>query len=320
MTSAREGSGMRVLVAWGSKRGGTEGIGRMLAEALEGQGFEVVTASAGRAPRLETFDAVIVGGALYSNRWSAVARRFVNRHVGQLRKLPVWLFSSGPLDDSADREHIPATGQVAILAERIGAKGHVTFGGRLAPDARGFPASAMAKEKSGDWRNPDRIRAWATELAATLPSAAPGPFVTHPARSITRLLAHAVVGWASCFAVMSVLLRLLGLSGALALHALAAPLIFTGLSSHYFRARGARDPLPTAVAWLAVVALLDLIVVAGVVLRSLAMFGSIVGTWLPFTLIFLATWATGEVLSMMPEARGAARAAGPPAHPDGSVG
>jgi menaquinone-dependent protoporphyrinogen oxidase len=52
----------------------------------------------------------------------------VNRHVSRLRTLPVWFFSSGPLDDSADRDEIPAPAQVAVLAERIGAKGHVTFG------------------------------------------------------------------------------------------------------------------------------------------------------------------------------------------------
>lgn len=33
---------MRVLVTWGSKRGGTEGIGGLLADALEGHGPEVV--------------------------------------------------------------------------------------------------------------------------------------------------------------------------------------------------------------------------------------------------------------------------------------
>jgi menaquinone-dependent protoporphyrinogen oxidase len=116
---------------------------------------------------------VIVGGVPYSNRSSAVARRFVNRHLGELRMVPVWFFSRGPLSDAAEREAIPATAQVAVLAERVGAKGHVTFGGRLAPDARGFPASAMAKKKAGDWRNPERIRAWAAELAAASPGLRP---------------------------------------------------------------------------------------------------------------------------------------------------
>jgi hypothetical protein len=243
---------------------------------------------------------VILGGALYANRWSAVARRFVNRHVDQLRKIPVWFFSSGPLDDSAEREEISPAPQAAVLAERVGARGHVTFGGRLAPDARGFPASAMARKNSGDWRNPERIRAWASELAGELPGASPGTPIDHPARSVTRLLGHALAGWAVCGVTMAGLLRFWGLTPALVIHAIAAPAFFTLLARRYFGARGARDPLPTAAHWTATVALLDLVVVAGAVLRSLAMFGSIAGTWLPLALIFTATWATGEVMSMLP--------------------
>jgi menaquinone-dependent protoporphyrinogen oxidase len=38
----------------------------------------------------------------------------------------------------------------------------------LAPDAKGFPASAMAKTQAGDWRDPDQVRQWAKQIAATL--------------------------------------------------------------------------------------------------------------------------------------------------------
>jgi menaquinone-dependent protoporphyrinogen oxidase len=117
---------------------------------------------------LAGIDAVIVGGGLYANRWHRAARRFVLRHREALRQLPVWFFSSGPLDDRADREILAPPGQVQRLMERVGALTHVTFGGRLSPDARGFPASAMARTHAGDWRNPERIRAWAAELARRL--------------------------------------------------------------------------------------------------------------------------------------------------------
>jgi menaquinone-dependent protoporphyrinogen oxidase len=291
---------MRVLVTWGSKRGGTEGIGRMVAEALEAHGLEVVAASVEKAPEIDGFDAAVVGGALYANGWPGNVRRFVNRRVRELRKLPVWLFSSGPLDDSADREEIPPTTPVAVLAERVGAIGHVTFGGRLEPGAKGFPASAMAKTRSGDFRNPERIRAWAAKLAADIPQAKPGKPIDHPARSIRRLLAHGVVGWALCAAAMAGFLRFFSLTAALVLHTIAAPLFFSALAWHYFRARGAREPLPTAATWTAVVMLLDLVVVAVGLERSLAMFRSIAGTWLPLGLVFIVTWVIGGLMSTLP--------------------
>jgi hypothetical protein len=49
--------------------------------------------------------------------------------------------------------------------------------------------------------------------------------------------------------------------------------------------------------------LLDLVVVAGGVERSRAMFESFSGTWLPFALVFLATWGTGSLMSTMPRTK-----------------
>jgi len=212
----------------------------------------------------------------------------------------VWFFSSGPLDDSAARTPIAPTRQVSVLMGRVGAQGHATFGGRLAPDARGFPASAMARKHSGDWRQPESIRAWASGIARALPTARPGVATTPPGRAVSRLVLHGVAGWAACALTMGLLLAAGHPGIALALHALAAPLIFIAVSRHYFRVPGAREPQPTAFAFVGVVALLDLVVVAGLIQRSLALFGSVAGSWLPLLLIFAATWTTGEIVSMQP--------------------
>lgn len=87
-----------------------------------------------------------------------------------LRTLPVWLVSSGPLDHSAEHQDISPTRQVAKLAARIDARGHVTFGGRLAPDAKGFPASAMAKTRAGDWRSQAHVQRWVETVVNQLNS------------------------------------------------------------------------------------------------------------------------------------------------------
>jgi len=286
-------------VTWGSKRGGTAGIGMVLAETLETDGFEVVTAPAEKAS-VEGADAVIVGGALYANRWASPARRFVRRNAEELRKVPVWFFSSGPLDESADSGEIPATPEVAVLAERVGAKGHMTFGGRLEPDVRGFPASAMAKKSAGDWRSAGHVRSWARRLASELPGAVPGRWVDPPGGSALRLIGYGVVGWALCTVTMLVLLQVTSTTVALVAHAIAAPIYFVVLAGRYFGARGAREPLEVAATWTGSVVLLDATLIAGVVLRSFEMFGSVLGTWLPLALIFVASWLTGIVKRSMP--------------------
>lgn len=165
------GGSMRVLVTWGSARGGTEELARLLADGLRRDGIEVFPLSAEAIVSVHNFDAVIVGGPLYMNRWHRHARRFVRRHASELCARPVWFFSSRPLDGTTDDKDTPPTTQVATLMRRIGARGHVTFGGR----------------------EPARVRAWADELAMTLPTARPGVASRPEPHLRSRLLSYVVV-------------------------------------------------------------------------------------------------------------------------------
>jgi menaquinone-dependent protoporphyrinogen oxidase len=138
----------------------------MVADALREEGFTAEVEPARRARHGERYEAVVVGGALYASRWCRDARRFVKRNARELRGCPTYLFSSGPLDDSAIPGDIPRLKGVQALIGKIGARGHVTFGGRMVPDAKGFPASAIAKKRAGDWRDPKQVRSWAHDVAA----------------------------------------------------------------------------------------------------------------------------------------------------------
>ena len=162
---------MRVLVAYGSKRGGTADLAQMIADGLSEHGIVTDVRAAPDVWTLKPYTAVIVAGALYHNRWHRDARWFVRRYADQLRTLPVWLISSGPLDDSVGWGTLPPVPQVKRLAAEIGARGCMTFGGRLEPDAKGFPASAMARKHAGDWRDREQIRGFVLYLVADLAAA-----------------------------------------------------------------------------------------------------------------------------------------------------
>lgn len=159
---------MRALVTYGSQRGGTAGLAGMVATALRDRGLTVDLAPAAEVGPLAAYDLVVVGGALYAGRWHRDARRFVRRHRAELRRRPVWLFSSGPLGDDHQAPDIPPVWGVKALARRIGARGHVTFGGALAADARGPMAHAMAARLAGDWRDPAAVDRWAAEIVDAL--------------------------------------------------------------------------------------------------------------------------------------------------------
>jgi menaquinone-dependent protoporphyrinogen oxidase len=151
---------MNALVVYGSKRGGTAGIAEMIGAELEKHGWTVEVRAAGDRGPVDTPDMVIIGGAIYTNHWHPDAREFVRRHEPVLKVTPVWLFSSGPLDDSARQGDLAPVPQVQNIARRIEARGHMTFGGRLAPDAKGFVAHSMAKRYGGDYRDPEHVAEW----------------------------------------------------------------------------------------------------------------------------------------------------------------
>jgi menaquinone-dependent protoporphyrinogen oxidase len=142
----------------------------MIADGLRDQGFSVDLCPPREVRNVGHYEAVIVGGALYAFRWHRDAKRFVKRHSAELRRCPTYLFSSGPLDDSANEGEIPPVKGVKALMELIGAREHITFGGRLSPDAKGFAAKAMAKKRPGDWREIEQVRAWVRSIALELRS------------------------------------------------------------------------------------------------------------------------------------------------------
>jgi hypothetical protein len=104
------------------------------------------------------------------------------------------------------------------------------------------------------------------------------------------------VGWMLCFVTMGVGMAVLSLDSALAVHAVAAPVIFAAVSAVYFARFGYTSPLATASVFVGFVISMDFVVVAVLINRSLAMFASPIGTWIPFASIFASTYLTGAYL------------------------
>ena len=159
---------MLILVAYATKSGSTGEIAAAIGATLRDTGLDVDVRSARDVKTLEPYGAVVLGSALYSAHWQRDANRFVKRHLAELQRCPVWLFSSGPLDHSAEFDDIPLTEHVAPDVAPIGARGHRTFGGRLLEGTPGVGASMLATHRVGDFRNWAHIEAWARAIAATL--------------------------------------------------------------------------------------------------------------------------------------------------------
>jgi menaquinone-dependent protoporphyrinogen oxidase len=160
---------MTVLVAYATHGGSTAEIAEWIGAELRAAGHDTRVRPAAEVEDVGDYSAVVLGGSMYAAGWHTDARAFAQRFAAQLAGRPVWLFSSGPLDQSADEGDLPPVPQVEAAMRALHARGHVTFGGRLTEEARGwlgFLAHRMAGEgHTGDFRNPERIRAWARSIS-----------------------------------------------------------------------------------------------------------------------------------------------------------
>jgi hypothetical protein len=112
-------------------------------------------------------------------------------------------------------------------------------------------------------------------------------------KKILIILAHAFIGWALCTATMVIGMATMSIDSALIVHAIGAPIFFTIISLVYFNKFNYTSPLQTAGIFVSFVILVDFFLVALVINRSLEMFASLLGTWIPFALIFTSTYVTG---------------------------
>ncbi|WP_445519803.1 flavodoxin domain-containing protein [Streptomyces sp. NEAU-174] len=159
----------KVLVAYGTTNGSTAQIAEAVAQVLRKNGLTAEVRPAPSVANIETYDAVVVGGALYTGRWQKDARRFVRRHRRALATRPLWFFSSGPLDASALERNIPPVSGVRRAMDRLGVREHLTFGGRLEEGTRGRVARMILRNgKGGDFRDFPAIEAWAQRIAREL--------------------------------------------------------------------------------------------------------------------------------------------------------
>ena len=116
---------------------------------------------------------------------------------------------------------------------------------------------------------------------------------TVSAKKLLFILSFAFIGWALCAATVGTGMAFTSEGNALIIHAVAALIIFALLSFVYFKKFNYTTPLQTAAIFIAFVFAVDFFVVALLMLNSVEMFTSPLGTWIPFALIFLVTYLVG---------------------------
>lgn len=166
----RSGPAHSVLVVTASRHGSTQEIARSIAEELRRRGLAVEVRGPEGDPDPASYDAAVIGSAVYLGRWMPEARAYVDRNRAKLQNMPVWLFSSGPLgEDDLQPKGDPF--RLSDLMEATGARDHRMFAGRLDKDDLGLRERLLAKvvmAPEGDFRDWPATWTWADEIADAL--------------------------------------------------------------------------------------------------------------------------------------------------------
>ncbi|MEU4339470.1 flavodoxin domain-containing protein [Micromonospora lupini] len=162
---------MRILVAAASKHGSTAEIAAHIATALRGglpSGSNVDVAAAAEVADVSSYDALVLGSAVYMGRWLDEARSAAARITSNPPR-SVWLFSSGPIGDPPKPAEAPA--EVSGIVASVHARDHRVFAGRLDRHRLGLAEKAMVMAvhvPHGDFRDWLAIDAWAGQIASEL--------------------------------------------------------------------------------------------------------------------------------------------------------
>ncbi len=164
---------MNVVVVVGSKHGSTRSIAEAVGDELRNRGLNVTIVDVeSAATSLDSYDAAVIGSAVYVGRWMKDARAFLEANRESLRSMPLWLFSSGPLGDASEQPDDLT--DVQAFADDVHAKSHRVFAGKLDKADLSIAERAAVRivhAPYGDAREWGEIRSWAQTIAEELTDA-----------------------------------------------------------------------------------------------------------------------------------------------------
>jgi menaquinone-dependent protoporphyrinogen oxidase len=163
-----------VLVAYASKHGSTAEIAQVIGDTLGHNGFSVDVLSVEQVAMVRDYDAIVLGGSVYTGKWLKEAVNFLWTNSQSLRDIPLYIFSSGPIGegdpiDMMDGFTIP--NEIQDLTAEMNLRDVRVFHGKI--DLRKLTLAELMLFKSvaartGDYRKWDAIKLWAQHLSDEL--------------------------------------------------------------------------------------------------------------------------------------------------------
>jgi menaquinone-dependent protoporphyrinogen oxidase len=166
---------MNVLVAYATKYGSTAGVAAKIGNILASHGHRVDVRPVTDVYDPASYDAIVLGSAVYIGRIRRDARRFLKENLETLSATPTWLFTSGPTDVEEEFDprmsgwYAPASVRGALTA--IKPRDKRVFAGAIDPVRTSGLDKWMLDRvgaKQVDARDWNEISDWADDIAAGL--------------------------------------------------------------------------------------------------------------------------------------------------------
>ena len=171
-----------ILVTYASKYGATKEIAEKIGEVLRQAGLQVNVSSVDRVHHLVSYEAVVLGSAVYVGKWQKDAAQFLQANEKILAGRPVWIFSSGPTgagDPVQLVEGLRVPVALQSIVDRIHPRDVAVFHGYINPGKINFiekwAIKSLVKKPFGDFRDWQLVTSWATSIAETLKQAELSP-------------------------------------------------------------------------------------------------------------------------------------------------
>lgn len=165
----------RILVAYATKHHSTAEIASAIADELKKfSQLQVDIERIEDVKNVTSYEAVVLGSAVYMGQWRDEAASFLKRHEQELAERAVWLFSSGPIGEGDPKTLMKGwvfPEGLRLFADNIRPRDIALFHGKLERDWLSIFEKTAIKfvgAQTGDSRDWNMIRNWARKIAETL--------------------------------------------------------------------------------------------------------------------------------------------------------
>lgn len=159
--------GKKILVAYASKAGSTAEVAEAIGQELRSAGAEVDVLPISKVKNIESYQVVVVGGAVRAGSW--LGKGFIEKNKSVLSKIPTAYFlvcMNLCVDTPEKRAETQKYFESARQIIRPIDEGY--FAGKMDYSELGFLArfvvKNMVKTPEGDFRNWDIIHQWGKDL------------------------------------------------------------------------------------------------------------------------------------------------------------